>query len=342
MYPYYLTQTSNNKYCLFTFFIGGKRASIDCLNASNGLSNISSAILNNPYFQNITQVSINNRSSFSELPSLLCVLPSRSIDLSNQSFTIFDSRTFPCESFSTFQTINLAFNRIRDVSLVWTSWSTIDLTSNLLAQFPYSIFQNNLKQNIIRETLVRTQRTLLLTSNTIDRFDLSIYTYATTHVDLRMNPFQISTNGYHIVDNYLNRSLPVMNISTTVAFPNSMRFLIDDRVAQEYGSCDSRSLNTFVTIFERIKLNDTIVDIECQCSSFYVKEYFKLLNRSARITDRFSCSRLSALAAEQFESLSEADCQSNIVLSSRRLCEFARFQVIYSTSSRRNRSISFF
>ncbi|CAF3380324.1 unnamed protein product [Rotaria sp. Silwood1] len=119
IYRYYLTQTVNNSYCLFTFYVGGRRVSIDCINESSTLTEISS----------------------------LCSLPSNSIDLSNQSFWILNSHTFPCSSNNTVQNINLAYNQINTVTLTLSNWILIDLTSNNLPQLPYTMLRSN--QNAI-------------------------------------------------------------------------------------------------------------------------------------------------------------------------------------------------
>ncbi|CAF0876824.1 unnamed protein product [Rotaria sp. Silwood1] len=195
IYRYYLTQTVNNSYCLFTFYVGGRRVSIDCINESSTLTEISSVILNNIYFQNITQVSINNQNSLSQLPVYLCSLPSNSIDLSNQSFWILNSHTFPCSSNNTVQNINLAYNQINTVTLTLSNWILIDLTSNNLPQLPYTILRSN--QNAISKN----------------------------------NPFSKTINGYHIINNYEKKSLLNGPVSTNIIRSNQMRFLLNDQIA---------------------------------------------------------------------------------------------------------------
>ncbi|CAF4378363.1 unnamed protein product, partial [Rotaria sp. Silwood2] len=323
IYPYYLTQTMNNSYCLFTFYTGGERASIDCINESSTLSEISTMILNNAYFKNITKISINNQNSLSQLPVYLCSLPSNSVDLSNQSFYVLNSTTFPCSSNTTVQNINLAYNKINTVGLTLSNWLLIDLTSNNLTQLPYSLLRSN--QNSISSRQL-SKRTLLLSSNQLYQFDLFAYTYADTYINLENNPFFIPINGYHTINNYEKQSLLNGPISTSVILTNQMRFLFNDQIAQNYNACESKSLNYLIDIFERIKTNNSTVEIECQCSSIYIKEYFRLYNSSGKITNRFSCSNISSLTVTQFEALTETDCLSNITLSSSGLCQFARLE----------------
>jgi hypothetical protein len=108
-----------------------------------------------------------------------------------------------------------------------------------------------------------------------------------------------------------------------------MRFLLNDEIAQNYNTCDSYSLNYLIEILEYIKMNNITVDIQCDCSSIYIKEYFYLLNSSEKITNLFLCSNISSLTLIQFENLTETDCLANITLSSNRLCQFERISVIY-------------
>ncbi|CAF4803716.1 unnamed protein product [Rotaria socialis] len=333
-YPYYLPQIVNNSYCLFTFYSGGNRMSIDCVNESSTLTAISSFALNSIYFQNITQVSINNQNSVSELPAYLCSLPSNTIDLSNQSFSILNSTTFPCSSNNTVQNINLAYNQVNVVNLTLSNWISIDLTSNNLAQFPYSLFDSN--ESTISSTLL-SPRTLSVSSNQLTEFDLFVYTYADTNTNLQNNPFSTTLDGYTIINNYQKRSLVIGSLSANVMLPNQMRFLLNDQVAQDYNTCTSNSLNYLIAIFEQIKSsNSSAVDIECDCSSIYIKEYFNSLNSSDKITNRFQCSNTSSLTIIQFENLTETNCLSNITLSPNRLCQFARLAT--STVSNSNAS----
>ena len=325
-YPYYLTQTRNTSYCLFTFYIGGKRVSIDCLNGSSALTEISLSILNNIYFQNITQVSINNQSSFSQLPAYLCSLPSMSIDLSNQSFLILDQNTFPCLTNTTLQSIDLSYNPISIVNLTLSNWLLIDLTSNNLTQLPYTLLNSNSSATSIRQL---SQRNLLLPLNRLTQLDLFVYTYANTQINLRNNPFAQTINGYHILTNYQNESLRRGPISTSVTLPVQMRFLLNDLIAQNYNTCDVQSLNYLLSVFQRMKNDNMTVEIQCDCSTIYIKEYFRLFNATEKLTDRFSCSNTSTLTKSQFDSLSETDCLSNISLSANRLCQFARIAVIH-------------
>ncbi len=268
---------------------------------------------------------INNQSSISQLPNYLCILPSTSIDLSNQSFSILSNNTFPCSSYSTLRNINLARNDIYIVNLIYSNWLLFDLTSNNLTQLPYSLL--NLNQTG-RSSRVSLQRTLYLPFNQLTQFDLFVYTYPNTIIDIENNPFPKTTNGYNIINNYQNRSLRSGPVSTSVFVPNQMRFLLNDQIPQNYNTCDSSSIIYLIEIFQSMQNNNITVDIECQCSSIYTKEYLYLYNSSEIITNLFSCSNTSSLNATQFENLNETDCLTNITLSSSRLCQFARLAVI--------------
>ena len=312
---------------MFTFYPGGTRVSINCVDGSNNLTSISAAILNNTYFRNITRVSVNNRTSISDIPAYLCTLPSSELDLSNQSFRVLDNRTFPCGLDSTVRTLNLAFNQISSINLTLSNWILIDLTANNLSQLPYTLLRAG-QNTISSRQVILSQRSLLLPSNNIARFDLFVYTYPNTQVDLRSNPLPRASNGYQTIENVQSQSLPVTTVTTQVTFPTSMRFLINDQLAQDYDACGGRVLNSLVDILQRMKSDNTTVEIQCDCAAFYFKEYFRLFNTSGRITRQFTCNPSSSFTAEQFEYLNESQCLSSITTSSRRLCEFVRLQVV--------------
>ncbi len=203
----------------------------------------------------------------------------------------------------------------------------IDLTSNNLTQLPYTLLNSNQK---ITSTRQLSQRNLLLQLNKLTQFDLFIYTYANTYVNLENNSFSKTSNGYNIIHNYQNQSLHTGPVSTNIILPDQMRFLLNDQIAQNYNTCDSYSFNYLIEIFQYMKNSNITVEIQCDCSSIYIKEYFSLLNSSEKITNLFSCSNISSLTITQFESLIETDCLENITLSSDTLCQFERIEVIYT------------
>jgi len=205
----------------------------------------------------------------------------------------------------------------------------IDLTSNKLTQLPYSLLNSNQNTILTRRSF---QRNLLLQSNKLTQFDLFIYTYANTGINLDNNPFLITTDGYNILNNYQKESLRNGPISTNIILSKQMRFLLNDQIAQNYNTCDSNSLNYLIEILYYIKNNNITVEIQCDCSSIYIKEYFYLLN-SSEITNQFSCSNISNLTLTQFQSLIETDCLANITLSSNTLCQFERITVSYTKIS---------
>ena len=293
------------------------------------MTSISPTILNNTYFQTITQVSVGNRSSFSQVPPYLCSLPSKSIDLSNQSFSSLNNQTFPCDSSSTLQNIDWSYNRIATVDLNYDNGLSIALVGNNLSVFPYSLFSSTGNRAASRDVSSPAQRTLFLQSNRLAKFDLYLYTYANTNIDLRNNPFLNASNGYFSIENVLNQSLAAGTISANVTFPSATRFLINDIVPQDYNACsNSRTLNYLIDILSRMSSNGATVEIECQCSSFYIKEYYKRYNPATNITSRFRCSNRSTLTAAAFESSLESTCLSSLAVSSRGLCSFARLQVM--------------
>ena len=296
------------------------------------MTEITSSIFNNLYFQNITQISLTNANTFSQLPIYLCSLPSTEIDLSNQSFVILDRNTFPCFLNTTLRTINLSSNQISTVNLTFSTWLLINLSSNNLTQLPYTLLNSNTSINSLRQSI--TQRTLLLQFNRLTQFDLFAYTYSNTYLNLRNNPFSRINTGYHILNNVQRQSLRSGTMSN-VSLPNDMRFLLDDQIAQNYGTCDSQSLRYLFEIFQRMKIDGVTIEIQCDCSTIYVKIYWYLLNTTAeRITTRFPCSNTSSLTSQQFESLIESTCLANLTVSTNKLCQFARIEVIETTKTK--------
>ncbi|CAF3538426.1 unnamed protein product [Adineta steineri] len=328
-YPQYLTQSINNSYCIYTFYASGIRASIDCIDGSNNLTEIPSVILNNTYFQNISEVIINNQTSMSQLPIYLCSLPSAKIDLSNQSFNILNSNTFPCAAYSTLRNISLDHNHIYNVNLTYVNWISFDLSFNNLTQLPYSLLYSNV---VDRTSRLEIEQTLDLSSNQLSQFDLFVYTYPNTNIDLENNPFT-TVNGYNIINNYQKQSLRSGPVSISVTVTNPMRFLLNDTVAQNYNTCDSTTIVYLIEIFQTMKNNNIVVQIDCQCSSIYIKEYLYLSNSSDKLTSLFSCSNTSSLTMTQFDNLTETDCLANITLSSNRLCTFSRIDTTSLSSS---------
>jgi hypothetical protein len=231
--------------------------------------------------------------------------------------------TFPCSSINTLQNINLAYNQISIVNVTILNWVLIDLSSNNLTQLPYSILSTS-----ARSARLISQRTLLLISNRLTQFDLFAYTYANTNINLLNNPFLKSLNGYDTINNTQSQPLLSGPVSGNITLPSQMRFLLNDQIPQNYDTCDSSSLINLLQIFARMQNSNVTVEIECQCSSFYLKAYFYLLNSTVKITDQFPCSNKSSLTAAQFENLNETDCLGNITLSSTGLCAFAKLTVI--------------
>lgn len=300
------------------------------------MTEIISPILTNPYFQNVTQVSLVNQNSFSQLPSYLCSLPSTEIDLSNQSFVILDRNTFPCWTNSTLRIINLSSNQISIVNLTLSTWLLINLSGNNLTQLPYILLNLNSSTSSVRQS--STPRNLLLQLNRITQFDLFAYTYANTNINLQNNPFSRTNNGYHILNNVQRQSLRSDALSTVI-LPNQMRFLFNDQIAQDYDTCTGQSLRYLFNILQRMKSDGVITEIQCDCSTIYMKLYWYSLNATERITSRFPCSTTSNLTAQQFESLTESACLSTIILSSNRLCQFSRIDVKNLLRSLKNYSL---
>lgn len=299
------------------------------MNGSNTPAEISNALLVNSYFQNITQVVVNNQSSLTGLPGYLCALPSTAIDLSNQAFSILNRDTFPCSGLNTLRRINLARNRISIVNLTYTNWTMFDLSSNNLTQLPYTLLSSTTSATTSRALATRT---LTVSSNQIPSLDLFAYTQTDTTIDLTNNPFR-TTNGYHAIENTRRQSLRSRPVSAAVNLPVATRVLVNDQIAQNYNTCETSTLMYLMEILQSMKNSNVTVETECQCSSLYTKEYLRLINSTDKLAIRFPCSNSSSLNATQFDALTESNCLTNISLSSARLCEFESLQRAVSSSS---------
>ena len=98
--------------CFFAFS-NTTSVRIKCTSEVSNLSTIPPSLLSNNYLSSVTQIDFTQ--SISSLPSYLCSLPSREIDLSFQSFTALTDATFPCLDW--FRTVKLAYNRLTSVNM---------------------------------------------------------------------------------------------------------------------------------------------------------------------------------------------------------------------------------
>jgi hypothetical protein len=295
--------------CFFTFF-NSTSARIKCTTDLSNSSTIPSDLLSSTYFSGITHIDFTY--SISSLPSYLCTLPSRSIDLSFQSFTTLSDATFPCLDW--FHTVSLAYNQLTSVNMSsgnFTNLNSLDLSSNRLTQLPYSILTPT----------PSSLRYLDLRNNSITSIDLFLYTLKNITVDLRDNPINTSSiidpqnvtlpSGYNITS--------TINITFSSSVTNST-YIFNDQTALTAGTCDANAILMYRDIL-RSTFNNVLLD--CSCASITVKEIF--LRSGLNVTDDFNCT--NGTSAASFYNLTMSSCGSSALNFSTGLCYNASLQV---------------
>ncbi|CAF4655882.1 unnamed protein product, partial [Rotaria sp. Silwood2] len=231
-------------------------------------------------------------SPISSLPSYICSLPSREIDLSFQVFTTLNDATFPC--LDSFRIINLSFNQLTSVTMTngnLKNLTSLDLSSNKLTSLPYSIL------NPTPTSL----RYLDLRNNSINYIDLFIFTLKNITINLSNNPINSSNiiNPQNIT--LTNNDTSTVNITLPVTVTNST-ITITDFIAFEYGLCNSfQSLrNYLLTLQSQVSR----LLLECTCASINLKQIYQ--QNGYRVTNDFPCSNTSAVAS--FDALNMTYC----------------------------------
>jgi hypothetical protein len=214
--------------------------------------------------------------SLSSLPTYLCSLPSRQIDLSYQSFSILSDATFPC--LDSFQTVKLSNNNLTTVNMASGNFQTLnslDLSSNLLTQIPYSIL-----------TPTPTSLRLLdLRNNNINYIDLFIYTRKNITIRLDNNPI----NSSNIINPQNVTLTDTTNSTASVTLPSSVTnstYIIDDSIALTYGICNS--FQALRTTLQDLTLIYTTVYVSCTCAAINLRQIYQ--QNGLNVTNDFSCS----------------------------------------------------
>ncbi|CAF2795365.1 unnamed protein product [Rotaria sp. Silwood2] len=290
LYPYYTTALMNPGACYFSFS-NNTSMMIGCTNdTSNSLSRIPTNLFSSSYMSSITRITF--PSPISSLPSYICSLPSREIDLSFQVFTTLNDATFPC--LDSFRIINLSFNQLTSVTMTngnLKNLTSLDLSSNKLTSLPYSIL------NPTPTSL----RYLDLRNNSINYIDLFIFTLKNITINLSNNPINSSNiiNPQNIT--LTNNDTSTVNITLPVTVTNST-ITITDFIAFEYGLCNSfQSLrNYLLTLQSQVSR----LLLECTCASINLKQIYQ--QNGYRVTNDFPCSNTSAVAS--FDALNMTYC----------------------------------
>ncbi|UJR10524.1 hypothetical protein I4U23_014727 [Adineta vaga] len=276
--------------CFFTF-TNTTTMNIACTNdTSNTLSQIPATLLGGTYMSNITHVTFS--SNISILPTYLCSLPSREIDISYQTFTTLSDTTFPC--LDSFRKVSLSRNQISSVNIVngnFQNLTSLDLSANQLTSIPYSVLMPT----------PTSLRSLDLRNNSINYIDLFVYTRKNINIYLDNNPI----NSTNILNPQNTTLIFTTNSTANVTFPASVTsstIIIDDSIAITYGVCnDFQSLRNMLLSLES---TDAEVQLDCSCKSVNLKQIY--LNNNQNILVDFSCSNPSQ--AETFFSVSMATC----------------------------------
>ena len=294
--------------CFFAFS-NPTTVRIRCTSDMSNSSAIPSTLLSSSYFTSVTRVEFGR--TISTLPNYICPLPSRSIDLSFQSFTTLSDATFPC--LDSFRIVNFAFNSLTSVNIVnsnFSSLTSLDLSSNQLNTLPYSII--NRTPNSLRF--------LNLRNNSITSIDLFLYTLKNITIDLRDNPINTSSiiNPFNISLSTINTTNPSVNITLPLTLSSGV-YLFNDQTALTAGACNRY---TVLALRNTLQLTSN-VQLDCSCASINLKEIF-LRNRS-NIIDDFTC--VNGTNTTVLNALTMTSCQATAVNFTTGLCYNESLQV---------------
>lgn len=278
------------------------------IEVSNSNSRMPGELANSSYITNITNVIFPNRTSL--LPSYLCSLPSKEINLNDQAFTTLTAATFPCLDW--FTKVTLARNQITSVNMPngnFQSLTTLDLSSNALSGIPYSILRPS----------PSSLRILDLRNNSLNAVDLFLYTLKNITVYLDNNP--------------INRSI-IINPENIIVDPNStstiniiwppgttdIAIVLNDAYVLGIGKCP------YITSFQYLKTVPSFerATIRCTCLSFGLKELYQA--NGSNIIDYWNCS--DPRETQNFLSLNRTNCSSAIVFSTAPCDQVCLFIVI--------------
>lgn len=264
------------------------------------------------YLDNIIRVVLTP--SMSTLPSYLCTLPSREIDLSSQNFISLTDSTFSC--LDTYRKVHFPFNQISSVRTSTGNFSTLewlDLSSNNLTEIPVTLLRPS----------PSSLRYLDLRNNSIRQLDLVLFTLRNITVLLDNNP--ISSTNYTnnanvtITEFVVNGTASGTNVSISLNLTNTF-FVVNDQQMLRVRSCTPDSIRVTVAA---LSMFSGTPQLDCSCASIRIKLIFN--RNGTRITDTYNCS--SATQTDIFNGLTLVNCP-----------EAADFSVCTSSTD----SVSFF
>ncbi|CAF1398680.1 unnamed protein product [Didymodactylos carnosus] len=293
------------------------------------VSSTIASFTNSSLSQNVSKVIVVDQPPMSKLSPYLCNLPSRQIDLSGQQFVVLDDDTFPCNN-SYYRTINLTDNQISSVNITLRDWDVIDLSRNSLTVLPYTILLDRpivLSRFSLSHVVVvgYGAKVVNLESNELHAMDLWAYASDNITVDLTMNDFHI-VDGFTVVMNMLN--LPLIDVpdeDSTVQLPTSLKFLVNDTLAENYGTCNQTTLVYLIEFLEKLQ-NSSNVSLDCTCASVNLRTQYRILY-AANITDKFPCSNEMVT-----DSFLELNCTNMTNMNPTAMCNFTALKVDSSTA----------
>lgn len=285
--------------CFFTFS-NAISVRIKCTNDVSSSSTIPSDLLSTSYFSRITNIDFTH--SISSLPSYMCSLPSRGIDLSFQSFSVLNDQTFPCLDW--FRAVKLSNNQLISVNMTngnFSNLTSLDLSSNRLTQIPYSILTPT----------PSSLRFLDLRNNSITSIDLFLYTLQNISIDLRDNPINSSS-----IINPQNITISSQNSTINIILPsvfNTTTYIFNDQTALTAGTCTRYAVLAYRATLRSIYNN---ILLDCSCASVNLKEIF--FRNQSLITNDFNCSVSTSL--ETYYNLTISSCGTNALNFAAGLC----------------------
>lgn len=308
--------------CFFAFS-NRSTVRIRCTADISSASTIPSSTRSSSYFANVTHIDFARR--ISTLPSYVCSLPSREINLNFQAFTTLSNATFPC--LDRFRTVSLASNGLTSVNISSdnvANLTSLDLSSNGLTSLPYSI-------------LARTPsslRYLDLRNNAIPAIDLMLFTLQNITIDLRGNPLNRSTiiNPSNVTLPAGSRSSSSANIILSDSATGEPQTL-NDQTALDAGACNRLNV---LELVGALRSSGSVL-LDCSCASINLKQIF--LRNGSNITNEINCT--NATSTSSFNALTIGGCGTTVISFATGLClnESLQVGVLLSTSSQNRQGI---
>jgi len=173
--------------------------------------------------------------------------------------------------------LNISLNRVNylDTSLLQSNPTclnalrTLDMNSNYFTDIP-SLFVSKLSD----------LRRLLLQNNQLTSFDLSLFVFVSSSIDLSSNQISSITNNANInISNYVYSPDATLDLTN-----NNQTIYLTDSIYEMYGVCHevqqlfNSSISTspsFLTI-SLLNINFGTSKINCNCNQYYIQQCFNI------------------------------------------------------------------